>query len=118
EPREFSWRLNGAILAFSISISSQCPQGSEKPRTLSTDHRANIRAEKLTPVRRTEDLPATVREALRERFRTDHHRADLQGTLANRAAVQGPQAESPREDVRGDLGQRAAYSDLDGSACT
>src|SRR5712691_10894482 len=48
------------------------------------------------------------------RARADDYRAHLQGPVANRIAVQGPETKSPREDVRGYLGLRAAHSDLDG----
>ncbi len=47
------------------------------------------------------------------RLRRDHHRRHLQGALADRAVLQGPQAESEGEDLRRHQRKRAAHSDLD-----
>jgi len=47
------------------------------------------------------------------RLRRDDHLGDLQGPLADRAVLQGAQAESEGQDLRGHQRERAAHPDLD-----
>ena len=59
--------LNSALLLLAVSIVSQCPPATTR-YALSPGHRAHIRAEVLTPVTHVQDLPETVREAMRKSF--------------------------------------------------
>ena len=60
--------VNRAILGFSISLPSQCSRITTH-YTLSPAHRPTIRAEVLTAASHIEDLPPTVREAMRTLFK-------------------------------------------------
>ena len=50
-------------------------------------------------------------------FRLHDSRRDLQGALANRTVLQGPQAESDREDLRWHQRERPPHPDLDSLDC-
>ena len=93
-------------------------------RPIRADHvirLASDRAEKTCPhpLRRVvvwdgRERPPRDRAAHQSpRFRRHHHRRHLQGTLADRAVLQGAQAEPQDQDLRRHLRERAAHPDLD-----